>query len=105
MHIPEVAECYQVTGDYDYLLRVLNLRISKRLTSSLRIGSARFLKLGQIKSHIILSEIKHSRGLFRFFDQLVRMHVSRRFANMVHLQTWCDRGIALWAELRWYSRS
>jgi Lrp/AsnC family transcriptional regulator, leucine-responsive regulatory protein len=60
MHIPEVVECYQVTGDYDYMLRVLTSDIEEfnnLITSTI----SKIPEVGQIKSHIILSEIKHSR--------------------------------------------
>ena len=60
MHIPEVVECYQVTGDYDYLLRVLTSDI-EALDKLITDKISKIPEVGQIKSHIILSEIKHSR--------------------------------------------
>ncbi|HAW19545.1 MAG TPA: AsnC family transcriptional regulator [Flavobacteriales bacterium] len=60
MQIPEVTECYQVTGDYDYLLRVLTTDI-EALDKLITDRISKIPELGQIKSHIILSEIKHSR--------------------------------------------
>lgn len=60
MEIPEVVDSYQVTGDYDYLLRVFSSNVEEldRLITQ-KIGSIE--EVGQIKSHIILSHIKNSR--------------------------------------------
>lgn len=58
--IDEVVECYQVTGDYDYLLKVmvedidaLNILISEKLS--------KIEEIGQFKSFIILSKVKDSK--------------------------------------------
>lgn len=58
--IPEVVECHQVTGEYDYQLKVYTTEIGaldKLITEKI----SKLPEVGQIKSHIILSEIKHSR--------------------------------------------
>ncbi|GAB5540057.1 MAG: Lrp/AsnC family transcriptional regulator [Salibacteraceae bacterium] len=60
MEIPEVVDCYQVTGDYDYLLRVYSSSVEdldRLITQSI----SKIPEVGLIKSHIILSHIKHSR--------------------------------------------
>lgn len=60
MHIPEVVECHQVTGDFDYLLRVFTTDI-EALDKLITERISKIPEVGHIKSHIILSEIKHSR--------------------------------------------
>lgn len=60
MHIPEVMECNQVTGDYDYQLKVYTSDIGA-LDRLITEKVSKLPEVGQIKSHIILSEIKHSR--------------------------------------------
>lgn len=60
MKIPEVVECFQVTGDFDYQLRVLTTDI-EALDKLITDRISRIPEVGHIKSHIILSEIKHSR--------------------------------------------
>ncbi len=60
MHIPEVVECNQVTGDYDYQLKVYTTDIGA-LDRLITERVSKLTEVGQIKSHIILSEIKHSR--------------------------------------------
>ena len=62
MQIDEVIECVQVTGDYDYLLRVivkdvrgLDLLINEKLS--------RIEVIGQLKSNVILSTIKSSKKI------------------------------------------
>jgi Lrp/AsnC family leucine-responsive transcriptional regulator len=58
--IPEVVECNQVTGDYDYQLKVYTSEIGA-LDRLITERISKLPEVGQIKSHIILSEIKHSR--------------------------------------------
>jgi len=60
--IDEVIECVQVTGDYDYLLRVivkdvsgLDVLINQKL-STIEV-------IGQLKSNVILSTIKSSKKI------------------------------------------
>lgn len=60
MQIPEVIECQQVTGDFDYLLKVLTADI-EALDRLITDRISKIPEVGHIKSHIILSEIKHSR--------------------------------------------
>lgn len=60
MHIPEIVECHQVTGDFDYLLRVFTTDI-EALDKLITDRISKIPEVGHIKSHIILSEIKHSR--------------------------------------------
>ena len=58
--IPEVMECYQVTGKFDYMLQALTTDIEaldKLITNTI----SKTPKVGQIKSHIIRSVVKQSR--------------------------------------------
>jgi len=60
MHIPEVVECHQVTGDYDYQLKVYTSDIGA-LDRLITERISKLPEVGSIKSHIILNEIKHSK--------------------------------------------
>lgn len=60
MQIPEVVECDQVTGDFDYQLKVYTLDISA-LDRLITDRISKIPEVGSIKSHIILNEIKRSR--------------------------------------------
>lgn len=62
MKIPEVVECHQVTGEYDYQLKVYTSDIGA-LDKLITERISKIPEVGHIKSHIILSEIKHSRVL------------------------------------------
>jgi Lrp/AsnC family leucine-responsive transcriptional regulator len=62
MKIPEVTECYQVTGEFDYMLRVLTSDI-EALDKLITNVISKIPEVGQIKSHIILSVIKQSKVL------------------------------------------
>lgn len=57
--VPEVVECFQVTGDYDYHVKVYARDISyldKLITERI----SKIPQVAHIKSHIILSTIKQS---------------------------------------------
>ncbi|MBT3647348.1 MAG: Lrp/AsnC family transcriptional regulator [Flavobacteriales bacterium] len=60
MQIPEVVECHQVTGDYDYHIKVYTSDISA-LDKLITDRISKIPEVGTIKSHIILNEIKQSR--------------------------------------------
>lgn len=62
MGIPEVVMCYQVTGEYDYQLKVYTSDIGA-LDRLITDKISKIPEVGHIKSHIILSEIKHSHVL------------------------------------------
>lgn len=62
MNIPEVVECYQVTGDYDYHLKVYALDISY-LDQLITQRISRIPEVAHIKSHIILNRVKRSRHI------------------------------------------
>lgn len=60
--LPEVTECYNVSGAYDYLLKIYAPSMAdyqKFLLNKLGAFSA----LGSIESTFVMSEIKHDYGL------------------------------------------
>ncbi|HAQ70695.1 Lrp/AsnC family transcriptional regulator [Salibacteraceae bacterium] len=69
LQIPEVVECNQVTGDYDYQLKVYTSDIGA-LDRLITDRISKLPEVGQIKSHIILSEIKHSKVVPMLTSQL-----------------------------------
>lgn len=62
MAIPEVVRCDQVTGEFDYQLKVYTSDIGA-LDRLITDRISKIPEVGHIKSHIILSEIKHSHVL------------------------------------------
>lgn len=57
--IDEITECYQVTGNYDYLLKV----IVKDIASFEKLIGEKLSKIpdiGQMQTNVILSEVKKS---------------------------------------------
>ena len=58
--IPEVVECYQVTGDYDYHVKAYARDISY-LDRLITERISKIPQVAHIKSHIILNTVKHSR--------------------------------------------
>ncbi len=58
--IEEVVECVQVTGDYDYLLRVI-VKDVRGLDVLINEKISRIEVIGQLKSNVILSTIKSSK--------------------------------------------
>ena len=58
--IDEVVECVQVTGDYDYLLRVI-VKDVRGLDVLINEKISRIEVIGQLKSNVILSTIKSSK--------------------------------------------
>ena len=62
INIPEVAECYHISGDYDYLLKVLLKDMAafrefmvKKLTTINHIGSTH--------SMFVINEVKHTTAI------------------------------------------
>ena len=62
MQIDEVIECVQVTGDYDYLLRVI-VKDVRGLDVLINEKLSRIEVIGQLKSNVILSTIKSSKKI------------------------------------------
>jgi Lrp/AsnC family transcriptional regulator len=57
--VPEILQCYSMSGEFDYLLRV----VVGSVRDYERTVKARILKLphvGQVNSHFALSEIKNT---------------------------------------------
>lgn len=56
--LPEVTECYNVSGDYDYLLKIYSPSMSAYQEFLLnKLGA--FEGLGSIESTFVMSELKH----------------------------------------------
>jgi DNA-binding Lrp family transcriptional regulator len=62
LEIPEVIECEQVTGDFDYLLKVLVRDVSE-LDFIVNSKLSRIEEIGQMKSSVILSTVKDSKSI------------------------------------------
>lgn len=59
---PEILECYSVTGDFDYLLKVVTADL-KEFSSFLRERLLRVPGVASVRSAMCLEEIKHSTAL------------------------------------------
>ena len=60
--IEEVIECVQVTGDFDYLLRIIVKDVSG-LDALINKKLSKIEVIGQLKSNVILSTIKSSKKI------------------------------------------
>ena len=60
--IEEVVECVQVTGDFDYLLRVV-VKDVRGLDILINDKISRIEVIGQLKTNVILSTIKSSKKI------------------------------------------
>ena len=60
--IDEIIECVQVTGDYDYLLRVI-VKDVRGLDILINEKLSKIEVIGQLKSNVILSTIKSSKKI------------------------------------------
>ncbi|MFT4753297.1 MAG: Lrp/AsnC family leucine-responsive transcriptional regulator [Salibacteraceae bacterium] len=60
--IDEIIECVQVTGDYDYLLRVI-VKDVRGLDVLINEKLSKIEVIGQLKSNVILSTIKISKKI------------------------------------------
>ena len=60
--IDEIIECVQVTGDYDYLLRVI-VKDVRGLDELINHKLSKIEVIGQLKSNVILSTIKSSKKI------------------------------------------
>lgn len=58
-NIPEIVECYQVTGNFDYLLKavVADIPAFEKLIGE-KLGKIE--EIGQMHTNVILSEVKHT---------------------------------------------
>ncbi|MCR4591990.1 MAG: Lrp/AsnC family transcriptional regulator [Bacteroidaceae bacterium] len=62
MHIPEVTECYNTSGAYDYLLKV-RARDMKQYQDFVLTKLGEIDNVGAIESTFVMSEVKQNYGL------------------------------------------
>lgn len=62
IHMPEVLECYHVTGDYDYLLKVV-LRHRRDLEDFLVEKLSGINGVGRVHTSVVLREVKETYAL------------------------------------------
>jgi len=62
MHIPEVAECYNTSGAYDYLLKV-RVRDMKQYQEFVLTKLGEIESVASIESTFVMSEIKQNYGI------------------------------------------
>ena len=61
-HIPEVTECYNISGAYDYLLKIRTSGMKQYQEFLLnKLGDAE--TVGAIESTFVMSEVKQSYGI------------------------------------------
>ncbi len=61
--IPQVAECYNISGEYDYLLKI-RARNMKDYNDFIINVLGTIDAIGSIQSSFVMDEIKHSYGLY-----------------------------------------
>ncbi len=61
-NMPEVVECYHVTGDYDYLLKVV-MRHRRDLEDFLVDKLSRIPGVGRVHTSVVLREVKETYAL------------------------------------------
>ena len=61
--IPQVAECYNISGEYDYLLKI-RARSMKEYNEFIINTLGTIDSIGSIQSSFVMDEIKHSYGLY-----------------------------------------
>lgn len=61
--IPQVAECYNISGEYDYLLKI-RARSMKQYNDFIINTLGTLDTIGSILSSFVMNEIKHSYGLY-----------------------------------------
>jgi Lrp/AsnC family leucine-responsive transcriptional regulator len=60
--LPEVVECYNIAGDYDFLLKILVKDMPAYQTFVLS-GLGSLKSIGSVKSIFVMGEIKHSTAI------------------------------------------
>jgi len=60
--IPEVTECYNISGDFDYLLKI-NVQDMAQYQRILLDKLGTIESLGAVKSSFVMDEVKHSYGI------------------------------------------
>ena len=61
--IPQVAECYNISGEYDYLLKI-RARNMKQYNDFIINVLGTLDTIGSIQSSFVMNEIKHSYSLY-----------------------------------------
>ncbi len=61
--IPQVAECYNISGEYDYLLKI-RARSMKDYNEFLINTLGTIDAIGSVQSSFVMNSIKHSYGLY-----------------------------------------
>lgn len=61
--IPQVAECYNISGEYDYLLKI-RARNMKEYNEFIIDTLGTIDAIGSVQSSFVMNEIKHSYGLY-----------------------------------------
>lgn len=61
--IPQVAECYNISGEYDYLLKI-RARNMKQYNDFIINVLGTLDTIGSIQSSFVMNEIKHSYALY-----------------------------------------
>ena len=62
LKLNEVAECYHISGDYDYILKI-NVRDMKDYRDFMVSKLTVIQHIGSTKSSIIISEVKHTTAI------------------------------------------
>ena len=57
--IDEIVECYQLTGDFDYILKVM-VKDIKEFDKVVNTKLSHIEEIGQMRSSVVLSNLKHS---------------------------------------------
>ncbi|MET0660010.1 MAG: Lrp/AsnC family transcriptional regulator [Steroidobacteraceae bacterium] len=78
--LPEVMECYLMTGDSDYLLRVL-VRDVRHLERFVLENLTKIAGVSNIRSSIALKQVRHKTTLPLPEEGLVLQNVAPRFAE------------------------
>lgn len=73
--ITEVAECYQMSGDYDYLLRVIT-KNTDAFTELVNAKLSKIDEIGRMQTQLVLKEHKRSHELP--LDQVERLRGKRK---------------------------
>ena len=60
--ISEVTECYNISGDYDYLLKI-NVQDMAQYQQILLNKLGTIESLGSLKSSFVMDEVKHCYGI------------------------------------------
>lgn len=61
-HVPEIAECYNVSGDYDFLLKIYTRDMKEYQKFLLRI-LGEIDCIGSLNSSFVLGEVKNNNGV------------------------------------------